>query len=378
MKLRILATATVAAFACCTQSAVMAQGYNTSVVHFENRAWTDGTYRYASPEHVVVTGVVVRVNEDTGRLAVRSDSNRRYNVDTYNAEVITPSAASSYSSDDLVTGARVRVVGYRYGVGLIDADRVVVMRQEVEPAREPIAVTPALPPVVVAPPVHVDPTPVHADMIRLEGVIKLVAPDSNSITVAGDDDDQLYDIKAGDADILLPDVDRTGTIADLGTGMRVRIVGEKGDSGTVYADRIRVIRDEPVAPIVVPVHPPITDLSSYTGILIDCRGLDGITRSPSPALYGPDMSLLYPDRSHVPTPDEVQDESIVRYYRTMDAATAGVGGSHPLVLEGIEVEGPAHDGVMLTAADAALFKALDARLGYMHTWKVGYLIPADR
>ena len=378
MKLRILAVAAVAAFAGCVPSTAMAQGYNTSVVHFENRAWTDGTYRYASPEHIVVTGVVVRVNEDTGRLAVRSDSNRRYNVDTYNAEVITPAAASSESSDDLVAGARVRVVGYRYGIGLIDADRVVVMRQQGMPAPPPpLVVTPAPPPVVEAPPVHVDPVPVHTDMMRIEGVIKLIAPDSGTITVAGDDDDQLYDIKALDADILLPDIDRTGVIADLATGMRVRIVGEKGDSGVIFADRIRVIREE-VAPVPEPVRAPVTDLSSYTGILIDCRDLNSIMRSPSPALYGPDMTLLYPDRSHVPTPDEVQDESIVRYYRTMDAAIAGVGGAHPLVLQGIEVEGPAHDGVMLSADDAALFKALDARLGYLHTWKVGYLIPADR
>ncbi len=119
-------------------------------------------------------------------------------------------------------------------------------------------------------------------------------------------------------------------------------------------------------------------MDAYTGILIDARNLPRISRSPAPAIYGPlpDQNLLYPDRSHVPTPDEVQEESIVRYYWTVDAADSGIAGSNPLILTAQAVLGPAEDAVQLTAVDAARFQTLDKRLHFTQTWKVGFLIPA--
>ncbi|MGO8670207.1 MAG: hypothetical protein ACLQVD_02400 [Capsulimonadaceae bacterium] len=120
------------------------------------------------------------------------------------------------------------------------------------------------------------------------------------------------------------------------------------------------------------------DLGSFTGILIDVTGFPDIQRSPSPAVYATGMFLLYPDRTHVPTPDQIQDESIVRYYRTLDAAQAGVGGTHPLVLHAVDVVGPARDGVLLSSTDALLFEALNVSLKFSQTWSVGFLVPADR
>jgi hypothetical protein len=49
-----------------------------------------------------------------------------------------------------------------------------------------------------------------------------------------------------------------------------------------------------------------------------------------------------------------------------------------LVLVPTAVVGPAKDGVVLTAADAATFKALDARIHFTDTWKVGELIPTNQ
>ena len=120
-------------------------------------------------------------------------------------------------------------------------------------------------------------------------------------------------------------------------------------------------------------------MDAYTGILIDTRSLPSISRSPAPAIYGPlpDQVLLYPDRSHVPTPDEVQEESIVRYYWTIDAGEKGIAGSNPLILTPLAVLGPAQDAVQLSAVDAARFQALNKRLKFTQTWKVGFLMPAD-
>jgi len=119
-------------------------------------------------------------------------------------------------------------------------------------------------------------------------------------------------------------------------------------------------------------------LDGYTGILIDVSGYPNVQRTPAPAIYGPTSDLVYPNRAHVPTPDQVQDESIVRYYRSMDLAKSGVCGSNPLVLVPVSIVGPGKDCVVLSAADEEAFKALDKRLHYMDTWKVGFLMPSNQ
>lgn len=385
MRYRLNHIAAAVALMCCTSVAALAQdGYNPNAMRYDG-SWSGGGYRYTQGNHIVVTGVVVRVNQETGRLAIRSDSQRRYNVDTYSAELVTPDTTSSTPGDDTISipaGARVRVAGYRYGVGLIQADRVVVLDDDSAPAPEPEVVPAPVPIPAPAPAPPVDatplpPAPATVDTMRLEGVIKSIDSDGGKICVVGDDDGQPYDVKTTDADIIVPLVNRAGLLSDLSAGMIVHVVGERVDGGVIVADRIRVMPDEGGTAAPAP-QPAITDLSSYTGIIIDVTGAGDIERSPAPQIYGPDMSLLYPDRSHVPTPDEVQDESIVRYYRSQDAAIGGVGGSHPLVLLAQQVVGPAHDSVMLSATDADLFKALDQRLGYTRNWKVGFLIPADK
>jgi hypothetical protein len=119
---------------------------------------------------------------------------------------------------------------------------------------------------------------------------------------------------------------------------------------------------------------------AYTGILIDARGLSDITRSMNPGIYGPAPSsdLVYPDRSHVPTPDEVQDESTARYYRTLTDAESGVAGSNPMIVDAVAVVGPAKDSLTVTADDDARIRDLDKQLHFTQTWKFGILVPLDK
>ena len=134
------------------------------------------------------------------------------------------------------------------------------------------------------------------------------------------------------------------------------------------------------APVSIPVQAAAPTGDVYTGILIDARDLPGILRSPAPAIYGPgpEVPLLYPDRTHVPTPDEVQDESVVRYYHSENEAEAGVAGSHPLVLKATAVLGYAKDALQLSAADVTRLQDLEKTLHFTQTWKVGFLIPAGQ
>jgi hypothetical protein len=302
-------------------------------------------------------------------MAVRTDAGRRYNVDASDAEISTPGADAAGNPGNISPGDQVLVAGRLYGIGKVEANHVTVVATASAPATvQPVDLTP-LPP--VAAPVE------PADTITLNATVDSVAPDRDVLFVTGDDGIQ-YKVRAGNADIILLDADRGGSIDDLTQGLHVRIIAEKIDDGVVVADRIRVLGDAAPVPAPVVTPSPVLDLSVYTGILIDVRAFSNIQRSPSPAIYGPDMSLLYPDRSHVPSPDEVQDESIVRYYRTLDAADTGVGGSNPLILPAEEVAGPADDGVVLSADNATLFNKLNDRLHYLSNWKVGFLVPADR
>jgi hypothetical protein len=117
----------------------------------------------------------------------------------------------------------------------------------------------------------------------------------------------------------------------------------------------------------------------YTGILVDARQFSNITRSMNPGVYGPAplSDLIYPDRSHVPTPDEVQDESTVRYYRTISDAENGVAGSNPMIVEAMSVVGPGKDSVTVSADDEVRMQDLDKQLHYTRTWKFGFLVPAN-
>jgi hypothetical protein len=293
---------------------------------------------------------------------------------------VTPSADAAGYPGNISPGDRVLVSGRLYGIAVLEANHVTVV--DAAYSSEPADSTPTPAPAPV--PVDANPAPAPValdtdDAVTLIGTVDRVASERDVVIVTGDDT-QTYRVRAGRADIILPDTDRAGTLDDLGHGVRVKVIAERISDSVLDANRIRVLgpaEDAPPPPVAVaPVQ--VEDLSVYTGILIDVRDFRNISRSPSPAIYGPDMSLMYPDRAHVPTPDEVQDESIVRYYRSEDAADAGVGGSHPLILPAEEVVGPAEDSVMLSADNATLFNKLNDRLHFMSNWKVGFLVPADR
>ncbi len=338
----------------------------------------------------VVEGTVQSVSRSDDRLALAGTDNHRYIVDAYGADILLQQSHRLGETTDLARGMRVEVTGTLLGRNLLEATRLRVLPRFrgtlVEDA--PYAPQPALPlppePAAVLPPaVPLPPEPAPAPaqpQLNLDGIVREVDAARDAVTFLGDDDKR-YSLDTHAADIILRGTERAGQTADLTAGMRVRLVGVLLPSGVVEADRLRVLpAPEAPAPAPVPVAPVVEDMSVYTGILIDARGLPRISRSPAPAIYGalPDQTLLYPDRSHVPTPDEVQEESIVRYYHAEADAEAGVGGAHPLILIAERVLGPAEDAVRLTPEDAARFQALDKRLHFTRTWKVGFLIPANQ
>jgi hypothetical protein len=332
--------------------------------------------------HYTVVGTVQSVNTADDKLILNGSDFHRYVVDAYGADVTLLDSHSGEPAN-LARGMRVRVVGTLLGQNLLEADRLHVLPAFAGAGSIPQpAVVDALP---AAPAAPVLPLPVPTiaaaagPQFTLDGLVRDVDTARNQITLLSDDDKR-YTANTQNTDIILRGTERSGLTSDLSHGMRVHVVGVLLPSGAVEADRIRVLpaADLPVAPAVA-VVPVAENMDAYTGILIDARGLPNISRSPAPAIYGTalDAALLYPDRSHVPTPDEVQEESIVRYYWTVDSAASGVGGSNPLILTAQAVLGPAQDAVQLSPEDTVRFQTLDKRLHFTRTWKVGFLMPAD-
>ncbi len=321
---------------------------------------------FQQSEHFVVTGTVQSVSDD--RMIVGGEDDHRYVVDAYGADITLldsrPGEASSLSR-----GMKVRVAGTLLGRNLLEADHLSVI-PELVPVPAPVQVIlPAPAPVAV----------VAGPQLTLDAFVRDVDTAHSQVTLLGDDDKR-YTADTRETDIILRGTERAGLLSDLAHGMRVHLVGVMQPGGLVEADRIRVLPapDAP-APVVIAPASVAENMDAYTGILIDCRSLPDISRSPAPAIYGtvPDAALLYPDRSHVPTPDEVQEESIVRYYWTVDSAASGVGGTNPLILSAVAMLGPAKDAVQLSPEDSARFQILDKRLHFTRTWKVGFLMPAD-
>ncbi len=329
----------------------------------------------------VVEGTVQSVSRSDDRLALAGTDNHRYVVDAYAADIILRESRRLGETADLARGMRVEVTGTLLGRNLLEASRLRVL--------PPSDYAPPVPtPAVFAPPAPLPTIPLPPEpallpaqpQLNLDALIRDVDAAHNRVTVLGDDDKR-YALDVQGTDIILRGTERAGQLADLTRGMRVRLIGVFLPSGVVEADRLRVLpAPEEPARAPAPVAPVVEDMSVYTGILIDARSLPRISRSPAPAVYGPapDQNLLYPDRSHVPTPDEVQEESIVRYYHAEGDAESGIGGAHPLILTAQAVLGPAEDAVQLSAEDAARFQALDKRLRFTRTWKVGFLIPANQ
>ena len=361
------------------------------------RAHADDDFYAPHRGDTTVVGTVQSVSRSGDRLVLTRPDGRRYVVDAYGADVIPGTSGWAGRGPDLERGMRVEVTGTLREGNLLEASWLRVLPEfrgalgyrpappvysdYAPPAEPPVDYEPA-PRYAPTLPLPAEPPPAPAQpQINLDGLIRDVDAAHDRVSFLTDDDKR-YDLDVRNADIILRGTARAGQTADLVHGMRVRLVGALLPSGLVEADRLRVLppAEEPPAPPVAPPAPVVEDMSVYTGLLIDARGLPRISRSPAPAIYGPlpDQDLLYPDRSHVPTPDEVQEESIVRYYHAEADADAGVGGTRPLILTALAVLGPAEDAVQLSAIDAARFQALDKRLHFTRTWKVGFLIPGNQ
>ena len=115
---------------------------------------------------------------------------------------------------------------------------------------------------------------------------------------------------------------------------------------------------------------PSNPSGSYTGMIVDCRGL-GVQYALAPRclneageeVYGPD----WVDR------DTATEIGIVKY--TSDEATlAGRVGNHPFKVKGMRAAGTSNCDVIIPNADAVVLSSTDENLLFMDQCKVAFLV----
>jgi TolB-like protein len=114
---------------------------------------------------------------------------------------------------------------------------------------------------------------------------------------------------------------------------------------------------------VNPDHPD----TRYTGLVIDAGDLH-VVRDMSARIVDEDGADVYPDKRHLPDMDWLEENGMAAY--TTDPMKPSRAGLHPLVVKAIGLQGPGHDEIVISTADAELVRASNLRFHFLWKWNV--------
>ena len=114
-----------------------------------------------------------------------------------------------------------------------------------------------------------------------------------------------------------------------------------------------------------------TSKEAYTGLLVDCVGLD-IRRSRCPRVMAEDGQQVYPSMAHIPSPDYVDSHGMVSYVNG-DGDQKRVG-ARPLLVKAVGVTGPARDAAVISNSDRDLIMTHERASGFLANCCVGFRI----
>jgi hypothetical protein len=110
---------------------------------------------------------------------------------------------------------------------------------------------------------------------------------------------------------------------------------------------------------------------SYTGLILDARGLD-VQRAMGPRIVDEDGEVLYPDPRHVPEKSYLEDHGMAAYASSAEEAPRS--GSHPLLVQAIRAAGPGHDDLVISRETARQIREANQQSGFLSRWAVSILI----
>lgn len=114
-----------------------------------------------------------------------------------------------------------------------------------------------------------------------------------------------------------------------------------------------------------------TGRESYTGLLVDCTGLE-MHRSRCPKVVAEDGRLVYPSMAHIPSPDYVERHGMASY--TDGDCDQKRVGARPLLVKALGVTGPARDVAVISNSDRDLIVTHERASGFLARWCVGFRI----
>jgi hypothetical protein len=122
---------------------------------------------------------------------------------------------------------------------------------------------------------------------------------------------------------------------------------------------------------VSPGAPPADDRESYTGLVLDARGLE-VQRAMGPRVLDEDGQVLYPDPHHVPEKVFLEDHGMAAY--ASDPAAVPRSGGHPLLVSVVSVSGSSHEDLVVSRETARQIREADQHSGFLSRWAVSILI----
>ena len=142
-------------------------------------------------------------------------------------------------------------------------------------------------------------------------------------------------------------------------------------------------QEQPVAaPVTTPVAPATApeaaNTEPYTGLVVDCRGLD-LARSMCPRILDQANTNLW--GTLTVSAEVVNERGLAGYFTTLDdPALAERVGKHPLVVKSLRVAGgkSVKTDVVVSPADAELIKAANVKTLFLDKLNVAFLVDTDK
>jgi hypothetical protein len=119
------------------------------------------------------------------------------------------------------------------------------------------------------------------------------------------------------------------------------------------------------------IAPQPEDDASYTGLVLDARGLK-VQRAMGPRIIDEDGKVLYPDPDHVPDMTYLQDHGMASYVKSRRDASRS--GDRPLSAWVVRLSGPGHDDLVVSRKTARRIREAAAKDGFLDRWAVSILI----
>ncbi|HZO87405.1 MAG TPA: hypothetical protein VFB38_03635 [Chthonomonadaceae bacterium] len=133
--------------------------------------------------------------------------------------------------------------------------------------------------------------------------------------------------------------------------------------------------DPTAPPLPREVPEPAPEPENYTGLVIDARDLP-LQRTMGPRILDENGRAVYPDPTHVPDFDFLQDRGMASYDE--DLGSARRAGSHPLIVRALDVAGPGHDDVVISNEAAQRIRETNRQCGFLRRWAVCILVTPQR